>query len=142
MAANQPGSDRKVGAAAEPCPLRKCSIVVQVLRADTREPVGGANVQIKGATTATITTAQDSGRAVANPAKAGLHTAEAVLTAGKWKRFRPAGTAQFTVSPGEEKVVMLDVTPPGSLHVQIIRADNREVVREASVQVAGPENPP
>jgi hypothetical protein len=141
MAGNQPGSDKKVGAASEPCPLKKCSILVQVLRADTGAAIGGAEVAIRGPKSDKKTSSATSGTALFDPVQPGAYAVTASLPAALAKEFETAQSASATAFRGGETVVIIRVIPMAKLKVKVVYLDSgsagapETLIANASVEI-------
>lgn len=109
MAGNQPGSDRKVGAATEPCPLQKCSVLVQVMRGDTKEYMSGAAIKLTGPTSGSGQTAAGSGSKSYDPVEPGAYQLEVSLPGKQAEEFEVPRIPGFTVSRGEAKVLLVQL---------------------------------
>jgi hypothetical protein len=109
MAVNQPDSDKKIGAAAEPCPLQKCSILVQVQRQDTKEFIGGATVKVDGPTPGSGPTTSATGTKLFDSVKPGSYKGEVTLPGKQAEEFEKPRLPAFSVAPREDKVIVVEV---------------------------------
>src|SRR5262245_22396385 len=107
MAANSPDSNRTLGSAAEPCPLKKCSIAVQVVRDDTKEAIGGATVKLTGPTAGSGQTATGSGIKSYDPVEPGAYKLEVSLSGKQAEEFEVPRMPGITVSRGETKAILV-----------------------------------
>lgn len=123
MANNQTGGNREVGAAAEPCPLRKCSVVVQVMRQDTREYLGGLTAKLTGPTPGSGQTAEGSGTKIFDPVEPGDYQLQIVLEGKSAQELRAPPQRSFNVNRGEEKVVLVELTST-SHWIEIVLTDD------------------
>lgn len=142
MSNGAPNGSKPVGSSTRPCPLKQSSILVQVMRSDTKEFVGGAAVKVNGPTPGFGETSQGTGTKGFDKVSPGLYEAAVSLTGPQWRKFQVEKPKKFSVPAHSDVVVVLQVAPPGSLHVRVIRADNSEVLPGATVRAFGPESLP
>src|ERR1043166_9560825 len=109
MAGNQPGSDKKVGASTEPCPLQKSSILVQVQRQDTKDFIGGVTVKLDGPTPGSGQTSSGTGSKLFDSVDPGSYQGEVTLTGQQAEEFEKPRLPPFSVTPREDKVVIVEV---------------------------------
>src|SRR6185369_968910 len=109
-----------VGSASEPCPLKKSSILVQVMRSDTNEFVGGATVKVDGPTPGSAQTSPGTGTTRFDGVTAGSYSVEISLTGPQWQKFRIDKSKRISVPASCETPVLMQIAPPGALHVQVI----------------------
>lgn len=137
-----PSSQRSVGSATESCPLRQCSLVVQVIRSDTGLGVSGVSVNVDGPTPGQGETEGSLGVKEFLELRAGKYKSEVALAgaaAEKYKKFDLGDRKYFSISRGGEKTIIFRIHPPGVLQVKVLRKDTGEAMKGVTVQFTGPE---
>ena len=140
-----PSSQRSVGSTTESCPLKSCSLLVQVLRADTGTGVPGISVKVDGPTPVSGDTEGSMGIREFTEMRAGKYKSEVSISgasASKFSKFQVGDRQYFSISRGGQQSVIFMIHPPGALHVKVFRKDTNEALKDVVVQFTGPDGIP
>lgn len=109
MPASAPTSSKPVGSSVEPCPLKKSTILVQVQREDTKQFLAGVDVKLDGPTKGNGKTSAGSGIVLFDPVDPGSYQTDVTLTGKQAEEFEKPQPVKFSVEPGEDKAVLVEV---------------------------------
>lgn len=135
------GKSGKPNSAVKECPLKKDpSILVQVVRSSDKQVMEDVEVNISGAKKASKKTAKNSGIYIFDKLKEGQYDVAVNIQGRRWENWAspPVHKTGDLRKGSETHVVVLAIKPPGSLQVQIVCSDNKEVVAGAKVHIEGP----
>ena len=143
MAGSKPSSNKSVGSEKESCPLKKGSIVVQVLRMDTGDFIRGTKVKLDGPSSGNQDCDPKTGSATFDPVDPGKYKAEAVLPAEEQEKFQPSPFGYAAVRAGGCGVITILLQPLAKLKVKVFASNPNSsrvpelVLANASVKVVG-----
>ena len=131
MSETAPSGDKPVGGTTETCPLKVSTALIQVIRADTGEIVGGANVTLTGPTPGSGVTGSSDGIKQFDSLKKGKYKVEVTLEGDFKDKFDPPENAYFAVSHGVEKVIVMRIDRITTwIEIELVGEDNKGIPGE------------
>jgi len=122
------------GGTTQACPLSQPPfILVRAVRADTGEPIGGADVKLEGPTPGSKRTATGTGVSVFDPVKPGGYRLNASLSGSQAELFEPPAPAQLSVTADGFSIQIVLFTPLAKLKVRIFTTGDGSPPRPAAV---------
>ncbi len=127
---------KKAGDSVETCPLKETGLLVNVIRADDRQYVEGAKVELSGPVSQHKQTDSD-GIALFKPTEPGTYNIDTTLPTSMDDTHQPVLRQTNTVSLGSTTIHMVKAVPFATIKVKVLARENdvNEILDDVSIQV-------